>query len=102
MSYIRTNPFKLLLSLCLVYLVYLSFLVMGENRHNFEGGLYEKRFESIKKDKDFNLINNIDSEYSPILTPTDNIADMHDLGAPHYLELFLRLVSNFLTLCKRY
>ncbi|MBC98197.1 MAG: hypothetical protein CME63_10630 [Halobacteriovoraceae bacterium] len=100
MNYIRTNPFKLLLSLCLVYLVYLSFLVMGENRHNFEGGLYEKRFESIKKDKDFNLINNIDSEYSPILTPTDNIADMHDLGAPIIWSYFYDWYQTFLPYVK--
>ncbi len=70
------------LAVLLIYVFILALLNIQVDHYNFEGGLYKFRYHSITQDHDFNLINNNENKFNDVVTPTDNIADMHDIGAP--------------------
>lgn len=77
------------------YVGLLALLNIQLDHYNFEGGLYKYRFESITQDHDFNLINNSHERFNDVITPTDNIADMHDIGAPIIWAFFYDWYHTF-------
>ncbi len=85
------TPKKFLLSIILIYITFLGIVNLQVDHYNFEGGLYKYRYISITEDHDFNLINNTKNHFDQILTPTDNVADMHDMGAP----IFWAFISDW-------
>lgn len=86
---------KGLLFILFFYILLLGILNIQLDHYNFEGGLYKYRFESITQDHDFNLINNTYGHFNDVITPTDNIADMHDVGAPIIWSFFYDWYHTF-------
>lgn len=91
----------LLISFSIACFSIVGFNSLDSRRPFFEAGIYYAYLDSIIKDQDFNIANNVTSEMSWILSPTYNMPAMHDSGIS-VLWLPLGIIGHFLDKYKNF